>query len=327
MPEYPQDEDLERLLNAVGPRESPPEALVAHAHAELRAEWRAVVRERKQRGRTWRYGIAASLMAVSLGAWWLLPANPPSTALTVAQVTRSVGDARAELASTGIGLHDESPLPAGTELHTGAGGRVAIELPGSISVRLDEHSRLQLAAADRLVLLAGAIYVDVPPESGDSALQIETRYGTVNHLGTQYLTRLLPNHGPLELSVREGRVQIQTDGARTHAAKGERLTLHANGAMQRTNLLAGDTSWAWTAEVAPDFAIDGVALMDFLKWTTRETGLTLVFDSSEAEQAARATLLRGTISGLKPELALRAVMATTGLEATTSDGVIHVHKR
>ena len=53
--------------------------------------------------------------------------------------------------------------------------------------------------------------------------------------------------------------------------------------------------------------------IDFLRWIEAQTGRTLVFADAASEQAARDTMLSGTVE-LEPLLKLAAVIATTDLD-------------
>src|SRR5215510_7474239 len=76
-------------------------------------------------------------------------------------------------------------LVAGVWLRTDASTSVALRLNNNISVRIDRGSLFQLAAIDRAEIERGRIYVDAPP-GPSHPLVVHTRFGAVEHLGTQY---------------------------------------------------------------------------------------------------------------------------------------------
>ena len=68
------DQDMERVLKSVGPREKPPAEVERAVREHLRAEWRAVVAERGRRNRQRTYfALAAGLVASAVAIWALAP--------------------------------------------------------------------------------------------------------------------------------------------------------------------------------------------------------------------------------------------------------------
>ncbi len=156
------DQDLERVLKSVGLREKPPADVERAVREHLHAEWRSVVAERSRRNRQRTYfALAASVVASAVAVWALAPrlAGPGDAVATVALAT---GDVRVTSGwfDNWHGVAGGQALLEGQTLETGATGRGALALPGGISARVDHGSRLVVAAADRLVLERGTLYVD-----------------------------------------------------------------------------------------------------------------------------------------------------------------------
>ena len=183
---------------------------------------------------------------------------------------------------------------------------------------------MAMIAPGRIVLKQGAIYVDSDPvASASSPLVIETAFGTVEHLGTQYETRLPA--GGLRVRVREGRVRV-TDGQRSVEGRaGEQVTLLATGDIRREPVARTGGEWAWVGEIAPPFDIENKPLADFLHWVARETGREITFASTASEEEAAHVVLRGSVEGLTPERALAAVLATTRLGYSESNGQVLIN--
>jgi ferric-dicitrate binding protein FerR (iron transport regulator) len=171
-----------------------------------------------------------------------------------------------------------------------------------------------------VVVEQGAVYLDGgdKPVAGPS-VGVETAFGRIRHLGTQYEVRVLP--AQMQVSVREGRVETVPDSGRPVVAQaGEQLPIGAGGDVARATVDRRDARWNWIADVTPPYAIDGRRLSDFLAWVCRETGRDLAFATPEAEAAASAVVLRGSVTGLSPDEALVAVMATTKLSFSEDNG-------
>lgn len=292
------DSSLGGLVRQAGARPQPDARLREAVRSVVEVEWRAVVAQRARRRRQ-RWTLAAAAAVAGLAVLVVVPRLLPSGPV-LATVARVEG-------------------PAG---FTAAGGRLALELGGA-SLRLDQHSELAIVAADRVELRHGALYLDSgPPGTAASRLVVATRFGSVEHLGTQYETRV--SDQGLRLRVREGQVRLLSGDRVLQGVAGEQVSLGADGTVSREPVSRSGADWAWVHAVAPLYDIQDRPLIEFLGWVSRETGRDLVFDSPAAEQAAREVVLHGSVQGLSPEQALAAVLVTTGLQYSEVPGQLHV---
>jgi hypothetical protein len=121
------------------------------------------------------------------------------------------------------------------------------------------------------------------------------------------------------VSVREGRVLVTTPTTSNTGEAGQVLRLTSDGEVTRSSLAASDPHWQWATQAAPEFDIDNQSLADFLQWIGRETGRHVVYSTPQAEAAAEAVKLRGSIAGLDADVALTSVLATTQLRRYQTD--------
>lgn len=311
-----EDEALESLLGAMGPREVPSDAM-AQVRESVYAEWRATVDARQRRRRVFAYGLAASgvfALLMTIGFVVLTGHSTP-----VATVARVIGTIEASDGGTG----DWRKLAAGEQikkgevLRTGEDGRAALIASAGIQVRLDGGSVVEFANAQHLSLSHGAVYVDAHPQMArNTSFEVQTALGAVSHVGTQFEVRSRGRW--VEVNVREGRVRLRNEAGEHIAAAGERLRVTAAN-IERTRISLQDPSWQWVLQVVPEFTIEGVPLADFLQWAARETGRKLVFTSPAAAETARQVVLHGSIGQLSPEAALPAVLSTTQLTGAQAD--------
>jgi ferric-dicitrate binding protein FerR (iron transport regulator) len=156
------------------------------------------------------------------------------------------------------------------------------------------------------------VYVDSgsPPGTPGPEFVLATPAGPVAHLGTQYAARILD--GSVRVGVREGRVRLAHASGDLVGAAGESFTVRGNEVI-RAPLAPTAPEWNWVADVTPPFSIDGRSVEDFLVWAARQTGRTIVYASPAAAQQARRATLSGTVEGLTPDEAVRAVLSTTSL--------------
>ncbi len=311
------EDELRRILRAAGPRPVPGAAATEAVRAAVQAEWRAVVdaRERQRRPAAW-FAAAAAVGALAVG-WWLTSTEPPAPAAQFATVAHSAGAVERR-----AGGSDWQPVVAGMlvsardRLRTGADGRVALTLDGGPSLRLDRGTEVSVADATHLALARGATYVD--SHGSPRELVIETAYGVVTHVGTRYQARLVD--GGLAVAVRDGQVRIARDGDTQRVQGGEQLVLSAEGEATRVAMAPYAPDWAWAESIVPAPAMDGMTLHEFVTWAAHETGRIPVFATPAAEQAARGTILHGSVTGLTPQQALDAMLRTTRLEHDIDGG-------
>lgn len=320
--EEPDDGGIEELLRQVGGRSEPSLEMTSAVRDAVHAEWQAVVRARKKQQRTVAFAMAAGIGCMALATMFALRVMSPA-AVQVATVMRldghlrSVGDDAREIA---VG----DRLETGETLRTDAQTHAALDFGRGLSVRIDADSTFKVAATDKLVLDAGALYIDAAATpQGPTALNIETVAGSVRHLGTQYQVRVAGES--VVVSVREGRVEVSGAHGTNVGEAGEQLRLSPGGDVQRSPLAATDASWQWAANAAPLFQIADQSLSAFLNWVARETGRKLVYRNSHAQSLAESVRLRGSIEGLDVETALAAVLSTTSLRRyETKDDSIEI---
>lgn len=322
-----QDNDIERILKAAGPRPKPPVEIERALCESLRREWRAVVAERRVRERRIAFALAAGIVAAAVAAWLAIPGLTPP-AQRIGTVALASGGLHAKSGRFGRWerVAAGEPVATGETLATAPTGRGALALAGGISARLDHATRIQVAAADRLVIERGALYVDAGTGGAAATpLEIVTSAGSVRHLGTQYEVRLLD--GGMRVRVREGIVELRTGaGQVTSGRAGEQLTV-AGGGIERGRVEPHDQAWDWAAEAAPAIDVEGLPLTGFLDWAARELGRRVEFSTPEVAEQAATVVLHGSVAGLSPSEALKAVLATTRMEASLTDGRILIAAR
>lgn len=306
-------DDLGRLIKQAGRRVSPPPQVHESVRAAVEQAWNASISQRKARRRSLWLSAAAAVGAVTVGLIWLgarrgIPAPSEEATFVAARGEVSIAGA----AGRGLVVAG-SRLPTGTTVRTGGSGFVLLTV-ASVGVRIGPDTTLRLGRADHLRLTGGRLYAETAvPETRGPSLVVDTPFGRVSHLGTQFQLILAPK--AMNVSVRSGRVKVtEVNGDAQVLARGEGVEVLQNGAVERLAVKPYGASWAWADMLEPDFPIDGRSLADFLAWYTRETGLRLVLLGGTTAAAVNHTTLSGSIAGLTPNEALAAVMATTGFQ-------------
>jgi ferric-dicitrate binding protein FerR (iron transport regulator) len=338
-----QEAEIGELLASAGPRPEVPAEDLAQIRAAARGEWKKVVAEEGARPRRRHYSpflLRAAAVILALGAlWWWRSATAPGDREPLATVRRLQGEARAEgvvgkAVSGRSQLAEGDALAAGALVVTGGGvrgnetspGRLALQLPSGATIRLDEGTTVRLVSATRLELRSGAVYLDSGiPRSGGSALTVETPFGTVSEIGTQFEVRLAQGEGPaLRVRVREGSVAVRHGAGSGTVAAGGELTLGRDGRVGQGAIDAHGPAWSWVQAAAPSFEVEGARLGDYLAWVSRETGLRLRYEDQGLEALVPTVVLHGTIEGMAPAESLDAVLPGSGLAFRIEDGTLRV---
>jgi ferric-dicitrate binding protein FerR (iron transport regulator) len=305
------DRDIERLLRHAGPRPAVPDDVARRVRAATHAAWRGG-RERRTPRWSLGWGLAAAaavilaLATIGVARRWTAPPG------VVARVESAVG---------AVDVQVGYDVARGTVLRTPEAGRLALRTGAGHSVRLDGGSTLTLRSGTVFALERGAVYVDARA-SGDDPLAIDTPFGEVRHVGTQYEVRLLDRS--LRLQVREGRAEVR-HGARTLPVDaGSELTLDADGATRQAALPPYGPRWDWVQQVAPAPEIDGRPLHELLEWVERECGQEIAFEDPALAARSSNIVLSGSIRGLSPLAALEAVLPTCGLTFQAEPATIRI---
>lgn len=319
---------LGALINTAGKRPAPPPEAYEQVFAAAHATWRAKLRARGRRRLV--LALAASLAAVSIGGGLLVGLGPGSQLPAVASAGIIQGDVRV-LPPTEAGWRplDRStgPLVAGTRVQATATGRVALVLPGELSLRVDAATELTLHSARELELVRGTIYIDSGQRAAAEPISVTTGFGVVSDIGTQF--EVTATDASLRIRVREGAVRV--DGGPVDVAvlgrAGEQLSLGADG-LDRDPFSPFDAEWTWVETLADTPAVEGRSLMFFLDWVARETGRPVRFDAPATETRARTVVLHGSAEDLSPMQALDVMLATTDLDYRLhDDGAIVISPR
>lgn len=320
------DDSLERLFKHAGPRERPPEEDERLVRDALYSEWdRVTTRRLSSRRMTW-MALAASVVVV-IGSVAVLsrPGFHGGETGPIAQVQRVDNDIQVTDSNRGS---SQIPISMGSELFAGyliasGDGQISFDFPGGGSVRLATQTAIELMADSEVELIRGALYFDSQNmEQTTDRFLVRTSVGTVRHTGTQFAARQVPS--AVEVSVREGGVALDRGGEQIVVAAGERVQVPEDGSrIRRQSIAIFGEEWHWADRMTPAFEIDGSNLLDYLNWVARETGHRLEFATVEAEQAARVTILRGSID-MEPLPMLSAVMATTDLEYRLLEGTLYI---
>ncbi len=323
---------LARLMKLAGERAEIPLSVESRVYNQVKEEWQSTIVEPngdKVYGKVHKTWRRSALWATAFR--WLAPAAIAAAVLIGALVVPQPEEPSAQVAATVSRLASNNPpksqypegaqLYAGETINTGPDEGLSLLLAQNESFRIDAGTRIRIDAVDRFTLFYGRVYADTGQFIyRDGGLKIATDLGIVSDIGTQF--SVTSNDGSLEVAVREGRVDVDSQQDEYVARMGERLTLAAGEAASVTKLDTHGAHWDWVTDLAPGFDLTNKSLLDFLKWAARETGRELQFQSDESRMFAMRTDVHGSIDRMTPDEALAAILATTTLRYRIQDDKI-----
>jgi ferric-dicitrate binding protein FerR (iron transport regulator) len=318
-----EEEVTAHILRLAGTAPAPSGERTARVRHAVQREWRAARHRRLLRRGAWSVAAVAVAASVFVAVRVNRPLAP--TAVSPAPTVLATGlrvQGRPVVMTGGPGT---SPVFLGvtTEVQTGnivetdKASRAVLQTADASVIRIDRESRLRFAAPTVLELLAGAAYIETGPTS--HGFEVRTAIGTVRDVGTRFEVRVTDS--ALRLRVRNGAVEIRRNNGVTAAAAGTEATVTTTG-ISMAHVPAYGAAWAWTAGLAPPYAIEGRTLQDFLEHTAAEEGWTLHYSNATVAKLAGATILHGSVDTLPPEDAVSVALATSGLQYRLREGVL-----
>ena len=304
---------IEDLLKKTGKRPEVAADRRDRVRGAVQGAWKGDLAARARRRVRRVLWVSAATLAIVFGLRGF-SLRPHPSGLTV---SRAVGDAWAErgpwIFRSADAVRDGVQVIAGALVTTDTHAKVALTDPAGRSIRLDGGTALSVSSSHALSLVRGAIYVDTGGNRAD--LRIETPFGTLEEIGTQFQARL--DGSRLVVRVREGRVTLRGRTRRATAAAGQAIM--ADGGKVAVADDPRREGWDWVEAAAPMMAIEGKSLAAFLAWAARERGARVRWADPALEVKASSIALHGSIDGMSLDKATESVMATTGVPYRWSD--------
>lgn len=316
------EQSFEDLLRHASPRPSPSAEDTASVRDAVNSEWRQLVNKRQTRRRLYSFAAAASVL-LTLVAVIQLQGGPVPAPVTVAEIDKSIGSIyllgdESRLQAT----DDLSSIEAGQVIVTGRDSTLGLIWSDGGSLRVAADSRVRFDSSREIELLSGQVYFD--SMEGASQLSIETRFGDVRHIGTQFMTSV--DDESLRVRVRDGRVSIEGVRIDQIAAARQQVTVRAGAPAEVLDMAPFGNEWEWIEATAPVVSFDGETLHRFLEWVAHETGFVIAYATPEMEADAKGKWVLSTEIPGTPREQLRKRLFTNHLdfELQFEEGVIRI---
>lgn len=315
-------DDVGKLIRHVGPRAGIDADRFDKARERVEAHWESLVAEQR-RSRQTRFrpnlAVAAGVVltvAAGLFAWRFALYAPSTDSLTV---NRVVGEVRVDGREIAAG----DAIPVDGVITTASDGRVALQLAGGQSLRIDQDTQVVASAERRFRLERGAVYFDSGQDADASPIFIETPYGVATDVGTQFQVRLLRN--TVLVGVREGLVALSRPGHEALTVdRGHLIEVAGDGGADRRKI-EDDSMWEWVSSIAPQIDTRGVTLARYLDWYAREKGYEIEWADAKSRATAMNVKLSVSIDGLTLGDGLAVVQAVAPFDYEIDGATMRVH--
>jgi len=218
----------------------------------------------------------------------------------------------------------------GDRIETSGDGRLALRLPEGYELRLNNDTTIEIRDSSTVDLVAGMLYFDAPPSAPRTEFTVLTDYGSVEHVGTQYIAALADDG--LIVRVREGAARVTTGaidgtGQEHGAVTGQELRVSESGSAEVLPFALDDSAWTWAQELART-GLDGPrTVLALLEWAARQSGRSVRVDSDAARDSAAAVVMNQAVDGLSPTDLLTVIRSTTDFEVSESSTTLTVALR
>lgn len=290
------DSEIDGVLSGAAPRPAPHSGRKEEIYGELRGEWLANVSAEQRSRRYVILGVAASIIATVALTLQMNLGSVDSLSPPDAVLVRSMGSGTTV---NGRPIDERTPINAplqfvqGDELATGPDAAVAIVWNTVGSLRVSSASTVVFASNERLELVEGDIYFDSKPHdlSASSSIVVDTPYGRIHHVGTQFVASVASNG--VNISVREGEVTYGDGADRVLVSAGQSAFIDESLTATFAPITATDETWSWASRIAPHLNVDGRTTREIIEWLSRETGRVVEYESAAAEEYAGRDTIRG----------------------------------
>lgn len=323
------EHSLEQLLSKASTRPVPDPVDAVAAREAVRTEWQAVTARHRSRKRVLRFAVAATVL-IGIFSLFNTFRVVDIDAVSVASIQKSFGSIYVLGKQSRLILaNDLAAVHAGQTIVTGDDGGIALAWGKGGSVRLDSDTEIEFRNDRTVFLRSGRIYFDSRPSElvagsgagGVDEFRIETDYGVVSHVGTQFMTQVEADE--LRVSVREGQVDIAGRYYPHTATRGKQILFSGRQRPTELSFPGYGAAWEWVSRASPAIDVDGKSVHTFLAWVGRELGMSVAYSDAAVEQVARQAKLEGRVD-TNPADALRMRMLTAALDWRVEEGVIYV---
>ena len=323
MKDHKTNDGVETLLQIAGKRIAPSKQMKNEVYANVHKVW---TQQNKKPVYFNRYFLAAASLFILVGIYTINMLPVESNGSLYLNISKKIvisGQIETSQDQNNWSyLKTDSVIQSGDYIRTNKNNRILVELINGNIFKLDENSLIKVANMEELELLKGQIYVESNEHNNNNKLLINTKLGSINHIGTQYNVKLEAES--INISVRKGAVLIHNDDLDKEINKGFEISINENGEHQKSSIDAFDSKWQWTQVITQEYDIQDKTISQYLKWISNETGYPIVWDSNKSKNLSSTIKLSGSIKGLTPIESLQVILPTTTFNYNISETAIHI---
>jgi hypothetical protein len=268
------ERDIGKLLDGVQSRKQPNELKKRQHLSSVEAAWRDAVRENhSSKFGHWVKALAATIF-LGLSFVFLTQLDGPISNSELTLVLES-GDVLVD----GLQVEPRSEPLSDVVIETGRNSFATLANGEQSRLQLDEQTKMTVDSDGNFALEVGRVYVD--NEAPEKQILIETRFGQVRNIGTQFSVNV--SESELIIAVREGSVDVDpangSDFLVEASGRGSGNVIRLSAGQQATYSYRShhDESWGWTRTSTPAYPEGVSTLKEVVDWAARQTGRQVVF--------------------------------------------------
>ncbi len=315
--------NIEEVLKNHGKRKQPDDLMKQRAMKNVRAHWQTnlKIQHQKKQKQTLLFKIAASILLIfGVGLFYkFIDFNNTSAIFSSDQF------AQGEILYSTDGQNwyqsNQNQIQQGIWLRTSENSYTNITLSDNSQLRINQNTTVKILSLNEIRILKGEIYHDSDNTNKTSRpLLIETALGNVQHIGTRYMVKISDTE--LQVSVRNGTVEINNDNIKRKIQSGRTMTVDNNGNQHESTITTYSPLWSWTQEAGEPFNSHGKSLNDFVNWFAHENGYTVNWNNLQGQ--TKRVLLTGNISNLTASQQIKTIFLSTKFDYQINQGILTV---
>ncbi len=309
---------VERLLGNVDKRPELPVHLETQWRNHFAAELNQTTASHKRHNRV--IGSIAACIALCVLSVLLLSSQQTKPQLPLANISHKIGAIKLD----GQLLDKQKLLFEEQVLRTDNSSFASLNFNGH-NVRINNDTEITLYQ-NRVFINKGSVYIDTVKQTQQAPLLIDTNFGNVSHLGTQFIVRV--DKQGLYAAVREGAISINTGNKQDSIYKANEqyaklIHVDHTGVVSDSSIPKHTGIWTWVNEIHSPYPAQNGNLDSYLQWAARELGYNVVYKPN-ALSHAKANHLNGDLSQENIHTTIQLISRMSLLDISQKEGNLYI---
>ena len=318
--------ELDQLIRNAGPKPVISEDCIARVECSVKAVWLEDLKKRKRRIflRNALYSISACFVLV-VASLNFMQSDSDIRAMMVAHVDVVKGNVTLGTEQRAAKIKEKSLIYTGQVISTDDQSGISLVLEGGQSLRLSEYTQMLVVSDNEFTLLKGRFYYDSGPDKKTQPIRVNTEYGVVSDIGTQFEVFFTPES--MSIKVREGEVVFEEVSQKEtrHVFSEQGLRVSQEGEVNIHYIASDSVEWKWTQELVRFADLEGYSLDQYLRKLVRDNGWVLSYNTQELENHSISSALHGSVDGMNTKEILFSLTEINDMNYEIKDQVLFIY--